>query len=99
MQVKDTKGYVARLFVPEKARFPYEPAISIRLDKFIKNDAKNILFLYGGNDPWTASSANTGGNQNILKIIQPGGCHLTRINTLPESQNKLAMDVLNKWIK
>lgn len=99
MQLKDTKGYVARLFVPEKARFPYEPAISIRLDNFIKKDAKNILFLYGGNDPWTASSANTGGNQNILKIIQAGGCHLTRINTLPESQNKLAMDVLNKWIK
>ena len=55
MQLKDTKGYVARLFVPEKARFPYEPAISIRLDNFIKKDAKNILFLYGGNDPWTAS--------------------------------------------
>jgi hypothetical protein len=99
MQLKDTKGYVARLFVPEEAIFPYEPEISLRLDRFIRKDATDILMIYGGNDPWTASAANTGSNQRILKIIQKGGCHLSRINTLPDSQNKLAMDVLKKWLK
>jgi hypothetical protein len=99
MQLKDTRGYVALLFVPEEARFPYEPAISIRLSEFVKKEAKNILLLYGGNDPWTASAANTGGNQKILKIIQPGGCHLTRISTLPEKQHELALSVLKDWMR
>jgi hypothetical protein len=99
MQLKNTKGYVARLFVPEEARFPYEPEISIRLDRFIRKNATNILMIYGGNDPWTASSANTGSNQKILKIIQAGGCHLSRINSLPEKQHELAMAVLNKWLR
>ena len=99
MQLKDTKGYVAKLFVPKEAQFPYEPEISIRLDRFIRKNATNILMIYGGNDPWTASSANTGSNHKILKIIQAGGCHLSRINTLQDSQNMLAMDVLKKWLK
>jgi hypothetical protein len=99
MQLKDTKGYVAKLFVPKEAQFPYEPEISIQLDKFIRKDATNILMIYGGDDPWAASSADTGLNHKILKIIQAGGCHLSRINTLPDSQNKLAMDVLKNWLK
>lgn len=98
MQLKDTRGYVAPLFVPQEARFPYESEISIRLKNYLKKEAKNILLIYGGNDPWTASSANTGGNQKILKLIQPGGCHLTRINTLPEDQREMAINVLKKWI-
>lgn len=99
MQLEDTKGYVARLFVPQEARFPFEPEISIRLDKYIRKDATNILMIYGGNDPWSASAVNIGGNQKILKIIQPGGSHLSRINSLPEKQREMAMAALNKWLK
>jgi hypothetical protein len=99
MQLKDTKGYVARLFVPVEAWFPYEPQISLQLDQFIKREAKNILFIYGANDPWSASAANTGSNHKILKIIQPGGCHLARISTLPEKQHELAVDAINDWIR
>jgi hypothetical protein len=99
MELKDTKGYVARLFVPVEGRFPYEPQISLRLDQFIKREAEKILLIYGANDPWSASAANTGANHKILKIIQPGGCHLARISTLPEKQHELAVDTINDWIK
>jgi hypothetical protein len=98
MQLQDTKGYVARLFVPEEARFPYNPQISLRMKAFIKRDAKNILLIYGENDPWSASAVNTGSNQKILKIIQTGGSHLSRINSLPDDQHKMAIDALNEWI-
>jgi hypothetical protein len=99
MQLRDTKGYVARLFVPEEAQFPWDPSISARLRKFMRKDAKNILLIYGANDPWSASSVNPGRNRSVLKIVQAGGCHVSRINTLPEEQNDLAVSTLTRWLK
>lgn len=99
MQIRDTKGYITRLFVPEEARFPWDTAICKRLEKFMKKDAKNILLIYGANDPWSASAVNPGHNRGVIKIVQPGGCHVSRISTLPEEQHDLAVSTLNDWLK
>ncbi len=99
MQLRSTKGYVARLFVPKAARFPWDPSVSLHLKKFMRKEAKNILLIYGSNDPWYAASVNPDHNPGVLKIVQPGGCHLTRISTLPEKLHDLAVDTLNDWMK
>jgi hypothetical protein len=99
MQLHDTKGYMVRLFLPRETRFPWDPSISTKLKKFMKKDAKNILLIYGANDPWTASAVNPGHNRGVLKIVQSGSCHIARINTLPEEQHDLAVSTLNNWLK
>ncbi|HEY3388655.1 MAG TPA: peptidase, partial [Prolixibacteraceae bacterium] len=72
---------------------------SILVKKYLKKDADKILLIYGGNDPWTASAAKVRGNKKILKVVQPGGSHRTRIGTLPENQRELVMETLDKWMK
>jgi hypothetical protein len=99
MELADTKGYIQRLFMPAATHFTYDPTMSLLVKSYLKKDAKKILLIYGGNDPWTASAAETGGNKKILKIVQRNGNHSTRIGTLPVSQKKKVVKTLGKWMK
>lgn len=98
MKLSDTKNYIPKLFVPATAKSEYDPAMSILVKNYLKKDAEKILLIYGGNDPWTASAAKAEGNKNVLKVVQEGGSHRTRIGTLPESQRELVMETLKKWM-
>ena len=98
MQLKNTHGYLSRLFIPKNALATYDPDLSFKLQKFLKHKARNILLIYGENDPWTASAAKTGRNKKITKIIMKEGCHLTRINTLPEGQQAFAIGLIKAWM-
>ena len=99
MELTDTRGYIQKLFMPAKSEFTYDPAMSLLVKNYLKKDAQKILLIYGGSDPWTASAANPYGNKKILRIIQPGGSHRTRIGTLPGYQRKKVMKTLDKWMK
>jgi hypothetical protein len=99
MELTDTKGYILKLFMPPSASFRYDPAMSLLVKKYLKRDADKILLIYGGSDPWNASAASARGNKKILKIVQSGGSHRTRIGSLPDPQRKLAMETLEKWMR
>jgi len=99
MELQDTKGYIMKLFMPADISITYNPSMSILVKNYLKKDADKILLIYGGNDPWSASSAVTNGNKKILKVVQPGGSHRTRISTLPESQHQLVIGTLESWMK
>jgi len=98
MELKDTHGYIQKLFMPEKTELSYDPAMSLLVKEYLKKDAQKILLIYGGSDPWTASAAKTRGNKKIVRIIQPGGSHRTRIGTLPEYQRRKVMKTLDEWM-
>jgi hypothetical protein len=99
MDVKSTKGYVTKLFLPDSVKVQFSPTAGKKVRRFIKNDADNILLIYGGWDPWSASGIDLKGNSNLIKIVKPGGDHKTRINNLPEEQKKVAVSALKKWLE
>ena len=99
MELNDTKGYILKLFMPAGSDFVYDPSMSLLVKSYLKKDADKILLIYGGSDPWTASAVSTRGNNKILKVVQPGGSHRTRIGTMSEAQRKLVTDKLNRWLK
>jgi hypothetical protein len=53
------------------------------LERLHKYDPKMIL-LVGENDPWAATSLDPTGFKNLMKIVNPGGSHKTRIENLPK---------------
>jgi hypothetical protein len=91
--------HILKLFMNPGMEFNYDPAMSLLVKSYLQNDARKVLLIYGGNDPWTASAVETGGNKNIVRIVQPGGSHRTRIGTLPESQKQRVMKTLQRWLK
>jgi len=99
MDLKDTNGYILKLFMPAGTTFTYDPAMSLLVKKYLRKDAQKILLIYGGNDPWTASAAEVNGNKKIVKIVQPRGSHRTRIGTMSEQQRKKVMRILDQWMK
>jgi len=70
-----------------------------RVDKFLKKDGNNMIFIYGEYDPWSAPAfVPVPGQTNALKIVKPGGSHTTRIRNLPDEQRQLVLDTLENWL-
>ena len=66
------------------------------LKRFRRADPATI-HIVGSNDPWSATSPDVTGLKNSLKVINPGGCHLTRIKSLPDSlQNEVREFIFEK---
>jgi hypothetical protein len=99
IETKNTKGYIERLFLDKDQIFPYDPAMSLATDRYLKEKATKVLLIYGGIDPWSASAASGGKNPGVVKLIQPGGSHKSRISNMPEPLKQKAIDLLQDWLK
>ncbi|MDR2936193.1 MAG: aminopeptidase [Rikenellaceae bacterium] len=97
------KDYLNRVMLPIDV--PVEK-FDARAMKFVrkyllKNDPK-MIFIYGETDPWTASGITDPkyfkGKQNMTLVVQPGGSHRTRINTLPEAQREELIETITRWL-
>ena len=82
LSMSTVKGYMNRFMVPVDHPVKYQPETSLKVDKFLKGDARNVMLIYGETDPWSASAAKLNDDPSTIKIIAPHGSHLTRINTL-----------------
>lgn len=83
---------------PSGPEYVYDYEFGKKVSEFIKHDAENFIFLYGENDPWSASAADPGNNKKCIKIVNKGGAHGTRISILPEEQKELVMKKLQEWM-
>jgi hypothetical protein len=98
LTIKSAKGYLARLFLPETNRPVFDPSAAVKTQKFLNTTTVPMIFIYGRNDPWTASGAVIPKKSDILKIVQEGGSHRTRIASLDESNKKRVMEKIGQTI-
>lgn len=57
-----------------------------------------VLHITGAMDPWSATAPDISGLRNSVRIEDPNGCHLTRINSLPDSLRQEAISLLKEWV-
>lgn len=76
--------------------FDYE--LPKKVDAFIRNEAEYFIFIYGENDPWTATAADPGDNPLCVKIIKEDGSHRTRIRNLAPDQRETVYSKLEEWL-
>ncbi|MCI2081946.1 MAG: aminopeptidase [Bacteroidales bacterium] len=97
--VKSTKGYFTRYMLPEGAgNVKFSDKLYKKLSKFLKTTDAKMLFVYGEYDPWSAVRVPDYHKENIKIFIVPGGCHRSRINSMPEEMRKEAVDTLKNWL-
>ena len=84
--------------LPEGVEVSYEPELNEHVDCFVRHKAQNMIFIYGGNDPWFAPAFDLTYHTNSIRVVKEGGSHRTRIKDLTEKQKKLVMDTLNRWL-
>ena len=84
---------------PAGPDYVYDYDFGRKVDGFIKNDAENFIFLYGENDPWSASAADPGDNERCLRVVRKDGSHRTRIMNLPDDQREAVLTRLEEWLE
>lgn len=102
--LKDTKHYVRDIMVPQEMRnTEFDKTVYKFTEKYLKENDPTLIFIYGENDPWTASGVagwlNCKKKQNMQVFVQPNGSHLARISNMPENMKKQITSKLDKWLK
>jgi hypothetical protein len=85
--------------IPDSMDISYNHLPMQQVDHFIRHNAENMIFIYGETDPWSATAVDLTYNTNVIKIIKPGGSHLTRISNLPDEQRKIVIETLKNWLE
>ncbi len=75
----------------------YDPAVMADIDTWVRTEGRTLLFLYGGNDPWTAAAFELGAAEDSFKHIVPAGNHGAKITNLPEPERTMARETLRRW--
>lgn len=85
-------------FIPPGSNPTYNPELLKDINWWVMNDAKNCIFIYGGNDPWTAPGVCLSGKTNSLKMVNPSGSHSTRIKNFSKDDKELIYSRLEEWL-
>ena len=68
--------------------------------KFLKENAPKMIYIYGGDAPWTASGVTWLEEKEKIKVYTlPGGSHRTRIGSFDKKTQEEIMTLINRWLK
>jgi hypothetical protein len=74
----------------------HNPATNQDIYRWVCEEGNNLIFIYGGDDPWTAGAVELTGQTNALFFIHPGADHRVKINDL--EQRDLILATLEDWL-
>lgn len=101
--IRTTKDYLRRIFLPDELRHAkFSKRLYRKVARYLKRNDPRMIMVYGGDDPWTAPGAGwtvTPEKRNMHLFVEPGGSHLTRISTLPDSLREEAIATLRGWLE
>jgi len=83
-------------FAPKGVPLNFSPATMQDVHSWLQTEGNNIIYIYGGIDPWTAGAVELTGATNAFKIVQPGANHSVMIGDLDERE--LVYSTLEAWL-
>lgn len=87
-----------RNFVPRDIRMKFQPQAMRDVDTWVRNNARQMLFVYGQNDPWGAEPFHLGKKaRDSYVFTAPGANHGANVAGLVESQKDVATARILKW--
>ncbi len=75
----------------------FDPSAMQDIDQWVKTEGDRIIFVYGEDDPWTATPFEIS-NLDVLRIINPGTKHGTAISDLSADNQALVKEKLSAWL-
>jgi len=83
-------------FAPLNVPMTYDPEVMLDILNWLQTEGDYIIYIYGGQDPWTACAVELTGQTIALKVMEPGADHRIRINDL--TQRDLVLSTLEEWL-
>ena len=99
LTIKSAKGYMQRIFLPEDAKdLKFCRRLSRKMDRFLRHNKCDIIFIYGEYDPWSAVRAGDRHSETNHIYIQPAGSHRARISTFDEDTQAEIKSIIAGWL-
>lgn len=87
-----------RSLVPRRIPMRYEPWAIRDVDAWVRMAGSRLMFVYGGNDPWSAQPFELGpGSRDSYRYVVAGGNHGSEISGLPSQQRGEAESTVRRW--
>jgi hypothetical protein len=87
-----------RNFVPRDISMTFDPNAMRDVDTWVRNNAKQMLFVYGQNDPWGSEPFHLGKKaRDSYVFTAPGANHGANVAGLVKAQKDLATARILKW--
>lgn len=86
----------AEFFLFADVNTSYDLSVMQDIDRWLRTEGDNIIYIYGEYDPWSAAMFEPGEGTNALRILQPGEDHGVRIADLDDQRRVL--DSLEAWM-
>ncbi len=85
-------------FGPQDVALDYNPNYIKEVRTYVENNGNQILYIYGGNDPWGACAPSPKPEVDALKMVLKGGHHGTRISHFSKGDQQIIVDKLQSWL-
>lgn len=101
LTIERTEGYMRRVMIPAPLQYiEFDTSLYEKVNKFLADEDVPMIFIYGENDPWTATGMTwLKGKKNMHVFVEPGGSHRARVATMPEKTQKQIKNILVDWMK
>jgi hypothetical protein len=97
--IKSVKNPNFYFTLPEGVDTTYNYKSMKDVNEFLQTKGNNIIYIYGEDDPWSASAVKlVYGKTNALEIFKKGGNHRTRIKDLDWSDQQKIFSKLEDWM-
>ena len=86
-------------YAPKGVNYKYSNSAMLSIESWVKKEAKNIMFIYGEFDPWSAGAFPRGKDTNsIHHFTVKGGNHGVKFTSLDAERRSEAEAILAKWL-
>ncbi len=96
--LKEVKEPTSKIFLPKDNNLVFDCPLMHDINKWVQKHGNNMLFIYGGNDTWTATAVQLTGETNAVKMVKDGGAHRTRIRSFDEKEKEIIYSTLEEWL-
>lgn len=88
---------VDRDYLPTGVTVTFDPAVMDDIQSWVSSEGSQLLFIYGGNDPWSAGAFDLGSATDSFLFTAPGLNHGASISDLAADDRATALDALSRW--
>jgi hypothetical protein len=96
--LREVKDPSSKIFIPNNSNPIFDCSLMQNINSWIQKHGNNMIFIYGGNDTWSATAVELTGETNSIKMVKEGGSHRTRINSFSDYEKKIIYSTLEDWL-
>jgi len=97
--IEKWEGEPSACLFSEDVDLSFDPTTIQKMARWLKTDAEDVFFLYGGLDTWTVAQAQVGENTKVSKYVFPKKHHgNARLSAINESLRKEILQKIKSTI-